>query len=103
LISLPQRACRRGMMGGCNLLGHFAKHYVRRCDFALKAVPLCGGTAPKEPFPKGFEAEVARLCGIAGLVLRIGIRIPRLNGRSYRPDPERSRAMLACACAAGSA
>jgi hypothetical protein len=103
LVALPQLACQRGVMGGCNLLGHYTKFYVRRCEYALKAVPLCGGAMPKEPLPEGYQAGVARVCGIAGVVMRMGTRIPAFNGRSYPPDLDRAKAMFTCACAAGSA
>jgi len=102
LISFAQRACDGGSTAGCNTLGHYANDYAGDCNVLL-TLTVCGGTQPvPQPLPAGWQANVARICGISGVVHSVGTRIPRLNGPSLTPDAARARAMFGCACTAGS-
>ena len=81
LLYYSQCACFQGSMAGCNTLGHFAKDWVKACE-------------------RGDD--IANSCAIAGFVHHHGVRVPRLNGRSYDRDAAAAKAEFDRACAAGS-
>src|SRR4030095_14411507 len=77
LLYLTQCACFQGSFAGCNILGHFARDWVRACE--------AGG-------------HVANSCAIAGRVHQHGVALPRMAGASFPPDQEAAGRAFEKAC-----
>lgn len=78
VLPLLQRGCVRGSVRGCNALAHVAADAVSSCE---------GGDAGQ--------------CLVAGYVFTEGVRVPRVSGRSIKPDADRAKAAFQKACEGG--
>jgi TPR repeat protein len=80
IVTVGKRACVRGSMAACNVLGHLAKDFIGQCDAGQ---------------------NVRNACAFAGVLHGQGLELPGMSGAGVAPDGARAAAELRRACAAG--
>jgi TPR repeat protein len=80
ILSAGNRACVRGHVGACNVLGHLAKDFIGQCDAGK---------------------DVRNACSFAGLLHAQGLRLPPMAGPGVAVDAPRAASEFRRACPAG--
>jgi TPR repeat protein len=80
MVTYGQRACLRGNLGACNVMGHVMRDYTRVC---------------------AEGREVRNSCAFVGFIQLNGLRLPPLAGATILPTPEAAKQSLQRSCDAG--